>query len=131
MNFVPFLWIIFMVFDTGELGESFYCFHCHQTSKECKNGVNLHMVNCSTNKCFILKYETEMPGVKVLATFRGCYVQPEFEIMTSVITEKHAVTEKHFHLCNYTLCNKCVESRLISCSICIFLLVQTFLLLFR
>ncbi|CAG9865297.1 unnamed protein product [Phyllotreta striolata] len=88
--------------------EPFYCYYCHQTSRECNNGLvwNLHRVNCSTEKCFVYQYQTEMPGVTVLATFRGCQVHENSEIMESVITEKHYVNKKYFTTCNRTLCNK-------------------------
>ncbi|KAG5865411.1 hypothetical protein JTB14_037772, partial [Gonioctena quinquepunctata] len=87
--------------------EPFLCYHCHQTSDECNEGdlLRIQFANCSTNECFVLKYETQMPGVKVMATFRGCLQMPEHELMKNVVTEHHVVTKKHFHLCNNSLCN--------------------------
>lgn len=46
-----------------------------------------------------------MPGVNVLATYRGCYNQPEEDIMKNVITHKTKVEKRHFNVCNSTLCN--------------------------
>lgn len=46
-----------------------------------------------------------MPGVNVLATYRGCYNQPEDEIMKNVITYKAKVKKLNFRWCNSTLCN--------------------------
>ncbi|KAJ8915158.1 hypothetical protein NQ315_000410 [Exocentrus adspersus] len=93
------------------IGKALECYHCHQTSSECINGVKtvLKTINCTETKCFVLKYETEMPGVTVLAAYRGCYRVPILELLKTVVTEKHLVTERHFHLCNYTLCNGAVS----------------------
>ncbi|CAG9815876.1 unnamed protein product [Phaedon cochleariae] len=107
MNSLKCLWILCMFFDIAELGKPFSCFHCHQTSKQCNYGdkMILKITNCPTNTCFVLKYETEMPGVNVKATFRGCYLQPEQEMMKNLVTYKHFVSKKHFQLCNSSLCN--------------------------
>ncbi|CAG9828019.1 unnamed protein product [Diabrotica balteata] len=57
-----------------------------------------------------LKVLTEMPGVTVLATIRGCYQRPDHEMMGTVVTGRHSVIKKHFHLCNHTLCNEGTEN---------------------
>nr|XP_023012984.1 uncharacterized protein LOC111503017 [Leptinotarsa decemlineata] len=127
MKLLSILWVVFMFFELIEMGTPFLCFHCHQTSDECIDGdkLSLDLTNCSTNKCFVLKYETQMPGVTVLATFRGCLQIPEPEIMQYVKTEHHTVTKKHFHLCNYTMCNDADKShssglgQLIFCFFCV------------
>lgn len=46
-----------------------------------------------------------MPGVDVLATYRGCYDTSEDEIMKNVKTEKVKVKKLQFRWCNSTLCN--------------------------
>lgn len=46
-----------------------------------------------------------MPGVDVLATYRGCYDKPEDEIMRNVMTQKVKVKKLQFRWCNSTLCN--------------------------
>lgn len=56
-------------------------------------------------KIYIYYITAEMPGVDVLATYRGCYDRPEDEIMQNVITQKAKVTKLHFRWCNSTLCN--------------------------
>lgn len=42
-------------------GAALECYHCHQTSTECINGVKkyLQTTNCTENKCFVLKYESK------------------------------------------------------------------------
>ncbi|XP_056648761.1 uncharacterized protein LOC130453172 [Diorhabda sublineata] len=126
MNLVSFLCVLFMIFDSSEMAKAFLCFHCHQTSKDCNSGIkmNLNVSNCTTHKCFVLKYETEMPGIKVLATFRGCYHYSVEEMMKHVVTDQHAVTKKYFHICNHTLCNKGTETFRLKDSIQILFTVQ-------
>lgn len=46
-----------------------------------------------------------MPGVNVLATYRGCFNLPEEKIMQNVVTHNVTVTKLHFKWCNSTLCN--------------------------
>uniref|UniRef100_A0A6P7FTG8 Uncharacterized protein LOC114330996 n=1 Tax=Diabrotica virgifera virgifera TaxID=50390 RepID=A0A6P7FTG8_DIAVI len=123
---VVLLGVLFGVIYPVQTATTFHCFYCHQTSKDCNNGVklNLHAINCTTNKCFVLQYETEMPGVTVLATIRGCYQRPDHEMMGTVVTERHSVIKKHFHLCNHTLCNEGTENFRIRQSIRTLLLVQ-------
>ncbi|XP_018569376.1 uncharacterized protein LOC108909498 [Anoplophora glabripennis] len=104
--------LLLFVITLIKLGNTLECYHCHQTSPECVNGVkrSLQTSNCTETKCFVLKYETDMPGVTVLATYRGCYNMNLTEMIKFVTTEGHKVRKTHFHLCNYTLCNSATSN---------------------
>lgn len=58
----------------------------------------------------ILYFSADMPGVKVLATYRGCFSMSLNETLKSVATEGHKLRMAHFHLCNYTLCNSATRN---------------------
>ncbi|KAH1025350.1 hypothetical protein HUJ05_010090 [Dendroctonus ponderosae] len=67
----------------------FRCYHCHQTSKKCNNGDldEIHQKNCSQRKCTVMKYETPVPGRKVLATIRDCASSTEHDLLRMVSVE--------------------------------------------
>ncbi|KAH1016133.1 hypothetical protein HUJ04_007403 [Dendroctonus ponderosae] len=70
-------------------GSGFRCYHCHQTSKKCNNGDldEIHQKNCSQRKCTVMKYETPVPGRKVLATIRDCASSTEHDLLRMVSVE--------------------------------------------
>ncbi|KAJ8959175.1 hypothetical protein NQ318_022436 [Aromia moschata] len=88
------------------------CYNCHQTTKDCVDGIRrrLHTNNrvpCMANECFVLKYETNRPGVTVKAVQRGCHDIPHADLLKTI---SDTIRETDFSLCNTTLCNTAMNS---------------------
>ncbi|XP_030748063.1 uncharacterized protein LOC115876429 [Sitophilus oryzae] len=94
-------------------GEAILCYHCHQTTKECNNGVlsSIKQKNCTEDKCAIIKYETLMPGRNVLATMRDCVLRDAEELSEKL----HSIQKPKiiFNVtCSEPLCNNTITTTL-------------------
>lgn len=111
-------WTLLCVLSTCfEEGYGILCYHCHQTTSECNNGVtdSIHQKNCQEERCAVMKYETIMPGRKVLATSRDCAVYSEQEFVHMVSPNKsNPARIVFFQECSTPLCN--LSSRKNNCS---------------
>ncbi|XP_060521942.1 uncharacterized protein LOC132699316 [Cylas formicarius] len=83
---------------------AFLCYRCHQTSKTCNEGDvrSLQKTNCPEKACAVLKYETWMPGKRVLATIRGCASEAKKELQSRISKPSN---DTFVHECNTDLCN--------------------------
>merc|ERR1719285_1545395 len=107
MDLFLYVLIMFMQFFFAT-GDTILCYLCHQTSKECNNGlVNyIHQKNCTEGECVTMKYETPMPGSNVLATIRDCatHSAPELLEKSSRYSKKRARII-YYKTCSEPLCN--------------------------
>ncbi|KAL1497967.1 hypothetical protein ABEB36_008843 [Hypothenemus hampei] len=116
------LLLIFLIYIHQVIG--ILCYQCHQTSKKCNNG-NLDLsnqINCSDERCAVLKYETPKPGKNVLATIRDCATYTEHQRLQMVKLER-PVRVVVFEECDTPLCNFSIRIHQFSTSIILTLIL--------
>lgn len=109
------VWFCVAVIFVSE-GSGKQCYKCHQTTKECNNGVldKFYRTNCSAEeRCAVLKYETTVTnGVKVQATIRDCetYAKEKMHIIMSNETEQRSKI-LNLQWCDESMCNTTYKLR--------------------